>query len=735
MNNISNIKKLLGIAILSGVVACILEETEMEADTTLPIMENQSFSIGNDATNGQIIDTVRAIAADSYHITAGNTGNVFNLNDSSGLLSVASASALSVPEYTLNVLVSNIGSGYTASATVTVRVTNSGGSEPNTDDYQPPHTKWRLSWSDEFNGSAIDSSTWTHELGQHGWGNSELQNYTSSRENSYTSNGRLVIESKYTGGPATEVGNYTSARLISENKFSFKYGLIVVRMKAPYGRGVWPAIWMLGGQDDTDAGWPYDWPQCGEIDIFEMFGGQGNDDETSYSRTTGAMHWLGTRNCNGEAGGEGHQYCAGGKTHTERLANDFHYYSLEWNEDCLIWRFDGEIFQARDITSSELDEFRATNFFLLLNIAVGGNPVPDPDTSVFPQKMEIDWIRVYTNSGPPTVLTNKEKAGGDPERTEGDVLQGSGWLFTDASSSSNVGQIALSGGILKDSANGEATFVLDTSNSGGAGGSSEYLTFSENGSNEAGSWAAFFWTFAEAYNMEAVSNTSFSFYVRSSQLGSIKVKLEDVNGGGMAASDEVEKTFTADGRWQQVTFSASEFSAPDLTKIKKAVIVVPVGATDAVLTMDFDEVQFITNAGMSPSITPTIAAQSFSLGSDATNGQVIGLVEASNADSYRITAGNSGNVFNLDDSNGTLWVATATALSVGDVNLTVEVSNASSGYTASAVVTVMVTNSAAPPMATIAAQSFSLGSDATNGQVIGTGRGEQCRQLSHHSWQ
>ena len=451
--------------------------------------------------------------------------------------------------------------------TVTVLASNQ------VDHYQPPGLDWKLIWSDEFNGSSIDSTIWTHEIGQHGWGNGELQNYTDSPNNSYLQDGKLVIKAIHHGGTSDQVGSYTSARLISEGKFSFKYGLVVARMKAPYGRGLWPAIWMLGGQNNNDIGWPYDWPQCGEIDIFEMFGGQG-DEEVSYRRTTGALHWD----------QNGHRYEADGFTHTERLANDFNYYSVEWNDRQLIWRFNGQIFQTQDITNSEQDEFRATNFFFLLNIAVGGHPVPDPDTSVFPQTMEIDWIRIYTNTN-----TNYMKGTIGPI-DENNSNKGPRKIFADANSLSNVQQISFEGTVKQDSPNGAGVLSLTYSNNGGANNSSEYIVFTENSDNAAGDWAILFWTFMEPYNME--SNIALSFYVRSSQLGRIRAKLEDVAGGGMAGDHEVEKTFTINGGWQKVTFVSSEFPATDLTQIKKVVLIVPVGESTSALTMDFDEIRF-----------------------------------------------------------------------------------------------------------------------------------------------
>ena len=442
------------------------------------------------------------------------------------------------------------------------------------DNYQPPSSSWHLSWSDEFNVSAIDSNTWTHELGQHGWGNSELQNYTSSRENSYISNGKLVIEAKYLGGSATARGNYTSARMISENKFSFKYGLVVARMKAPYGRGLWPAIWMLGGQDDNDVGWPYDWPQCGEIDIFEMFGDGGSEDR----ETTGAMHWYSTnsvRNGCFSAYGE-HRGCGYHLNTGSRLADDFHYYSLEWNENQLKWRFDGQTFATVDISDEEFDEFRVTNFFLLLNVAVGGNPVDDPDTSVFPQTMTIDWIRVYTNSS-----TNDSVSIGGARK-----------IFADAASVADVEQLAV-GEIIKDNdpgGTGGSGFTLTYPTTDGADGSSNYLTFTENSANAAGHWSIFFWKLPAAYNMEKVSNTVFSFYVRSADVSTVAAKIEDT----ARRHSEIIKTFTADNTWQRVEWSTSDFVGDiNLQFIDTIVIVPKVGETDNALTMDFDELQFI----------------------------------------------------------------------------------------------------------------------------------------------
>lgn len=259
--------------------------------------------------------------------------------------------------------------------------------------YNPPGEGWVLAWSDEFSGKNIDTNVWTHEVGDGcpnlcGWGNNEYQSYSDSKENSYIENGNLVIKAIHTNKNSySNRGNYSSARLKSQGKFAFKYGLVVARMRAPQGKGIWPAIWMLG-ENITTVGWP----KCGEIDIFEMFGGQGG--ESSYSQLGGAMHFW-------EDSAEGEwkwKYTTGKTNHSKNLSESFHNYSLEWNEKQLTWRFDGTPFFSQSVTNDNRKEFRATNFFLLMNIAVGGNTVPDPDdTTLFPQTMAIDWIRVYTN--------------------------------------------------------------------------------------------------------------------------------------------------------------------------------------------------------------------------------------------------------------------------------------------------------------------------------------------------
>jgi len=240
---------------------------------------------------------------------------------------------------------------------------------------QPTPTKtWVIVWQDEFDGSDINSSNWSFDIGSlyGGWGNNELEYYTSRTQNAYVENGNLIIQAlkeDYNGY------SYTSARLKSINKIYFKYGKIEAKIKLPYGQGIWPAFWMMG---QTGI-----WPSCGEIDIMEMIGGGIGRDNKCY----GTVHWD----------DNGHMYSGGNISLTwpEIFADDYHIFGIEWNEEKIKWFLDNTLYYETDITNAYMTELHQ-EFYILLNIAVGGNWPGAPDaTTVFPQKMYIDWIRWY----------------------------------------------------------------------------------------------------------------------------------------------------------------------------------------------------------------------------------------------------------------------------------------------------------------------------------------------------
>jgi beta-glucanase (GH16 family) len=234
-------------------------------------------------------------------------------------------------------------------------------------------------WSDEFDGPAIDENKWTFEIGDGcpsvcGWGNNELEYY--KKENASVNNGNLTIEAK---SELAGTKAYTSARMITRDNFNFKYGRVDARAALPQGQGIWPAIWMLGSNIGTVG-----WPKCGEIDIMEMIGGAGRE-----KTVHGTAHWD-----------NGGSYASFGKFYSLSSGifyDQFHVFTVLWDENKIQWYVDDVMFNEIDITQSGLSEFRE-NFFLILNLAVGGNWPGSPDSQTkFPQRLIVDYVRVFQN--------------------------------------------------------------------------------------------------------------------------------------------------------------------------------------------------------------------------------------------------------------------------------------------------------------------------------------------------
>lgn len=225
----------------------------------------------------------------------------------------------------------------------------------------------KLIWSDEFNhNGAPDTSKWDYELGAGGWGNNELEYYTSRPENVIVEGGVLhitALKENYKGS------SYTSARIVTKGKFSFKYGRVEVRAKLPSGVGTWPAIWMLGSDVDSAH-----WPACGEIDIMEHLGRDMN-------KIYGTLHYP------GHFGDH-----ANGKTTMVKDATQFHVYELKWSPKEIKISVDGQVYQT--VPNSPDIPFNH-NFFIILNEAMGGNFGGAVDPKVSKATMEIDYVRVY----------------------------------------------------------------------------------------------------------------------------------------------------------------------------------------------------------------------------------------------------------------------------------------------------------------------------------------------------
>ncbi len=235
-----------------------------------------------------------------------------------------------------------------------------------------------LVWEDNFLGNSLDEDAWSYEIGNGcnvglcGWGNNELQYYT--EENTSVSDGYLIIEAKE---ESIFSNNYTSSRLITKGKRQFQKGRIDIRAAMPYGQGMWPALWLLGENIDEVS-----WPACGEIDIMEMVGGTGDDE------VFGTIHWS-------DDNDQYAQFKGIRKLSSGRLYDEFHVYSIEWDDTAIRWFLDDSQYHVIDITPESLSEFHQ-EFFAIINLAVGGNlPGSPDDTTIFPQWLIVDYIKVF----------------------------------------------------------------------------------------------------------------------------------------------------------------------------------------------------------------------------------------------------------------------------------------------------------------------------------------------------
>jgi beta-glucanase (GH16 family) len=239
---------------------------------------------------------------------------------------------------------------------------------------------WKLVWSDEFNGTSIDTNHWKFGTGNHnGWGNRELEYYTDRSENACVSDGVLHIVARR---EATNGFAFTSARMRSQGLFARKYGRFEFRAKMPQGKGYWPALWLMPEHS------PYGgWPACGEIDVMENRG--------DYPAVVqGTIHYAGT---SGE-----HLQSMGRFTFEQNDgATHFHTYLLEWTTNSISWSVDGGLYETQTNWCTVNAPYPAPfdqPFYIIMNLAVGGNYGGNPDTNtVFPGEMQVDYVRVYDN--------------------------------------------------------------------------------------------------------------------------------------------------------------------------------------------------------------------------------------------------------------------------------------------------------------------------------------------------
>jgi beta-glucanase (GH16 family) len=243
---------------------------------------------------------------------------------------------------------------------------------------------WQLVWADEFDGEEIDPDNWNFQVLPAGQFNKEWQRYTDSSQNAYIEHSNLVIRAVHESD-SHGLDQYTSARLNTAGKQSWKHGRVAARIQMPYGKGLWPAFWMLGANIDENGG-DTPWPLSGEIDIMEFYGSKDN------GAVEVNMHYADTNGKHAQMGAATYELEQG------NFADNFHIFEMEWDAEKIVWYVDGKEVARNSLAEEVYNEFHQP-FFILLNIAVGGEWAGRPDDSTpFPQFMYIDWVRVYQKS-------------------------------------------------------------------------------------------------------------------------------------------------------------------------------------------------------------------------------------------------------------------------------------------------------------------------------------------------
>ena len=335
---------LILISLIALVTSCSKGDSNTGTSNTAPTNVTLVANVSTD-NSGNVTFTATATNAINFDFDFGN--GVFQ-TAASGIVTYKYPST---GTYTVNV-VAKSSSGLTASKSIQINVS----------------VVSSLIWSDEFDTpGAPDPAKWGYDIGAGGWGNNELQYYTNRLDNAIVTNGTLKITAQkenYMGS------SYTSARLLSQNKFSFKYGKVETRAKLPAGVGTWPAIWMLGNNISTSG-----WPACGEIDIMEHLG-------RDLNKIYGTVHHPGHSGGNAD----------GGTVVISNATTQFHIYTMEWTASSIKFSVDNVTYYT--FPNASTLPFNQ-NFFLLLNFALGGNFGGAIDPAFTAATLEIDYVRVY----------------------------------------------------------------------------------------------------------------------------------------------------------------------------------------------------------------------------------------------------------------------------------------------------------------------------------------------------
>ncbi|WP_252737192.1 glycoside hydrolase family 16 protein [Reichenbachiella agariperforans] len=351
------------------------EEESGQIDTSNPSNLVIDVTVSEDGS-GQVDIVATGDNVTQYHYYMGEDPESFELSVDGKLTYTYSVFGI----YEIEVRAYGESGRYVSkSEEVNIQVGDEGGPVELEDGYSTPtsYDGMDLVWHDEFNGNKLNTADWSYETGtgSNGWGNNELQYYR--QENTTVGDGVLTITAKK---ESFQGRDYTSSRLVTAKKQEFTYGRVDIRALLPKGQGLWPALWMLGANYQTVT-----WPACGEIDIMEMVGGTNRDNEVH-----GTVHW--------DSNGNYASYGQGTKLSSGIFADEYHVFSIVWDETKIAWYVDDKQFNVIDITPADLSEFHK-DYFFIMNIAVGGNWPGSPDAATtFPQTMKVDYIRMFQNN-------------------------------------------------------------------------------------------------------------------------------------------------------------------------------------------------------------------------------------------------------------------------------------------------------------------------------------------------
>lgn len=346
---------------------CEYNNVVLPSNLLTTITTNEGLVEISASANGANFYTFTFYEGQNYEIIQSSDGEANYTFSTSGAYQITTKAHTTYDDF--------ISTTETINITINVSGGNIGNGIPSTG-YSTPisYPNYTLVWNDEFNGSSL-SSDWGYDIGtgSWGWGNNELEYYRT--ENAEVDSGVLIITAKKENFGGQQ---YTSSRIKTQGIKSFKYGRIDIRAALPYGKGIWPALWMLGDNITTAS-----WPDCGEIDIMELIGGGSYNNRTVH----GTIHW--------DNNGSYASYGGSNSLSSGIFAEEFHVFSIIWTSSSIKWLRDDIQYHQADISPAQLSEFQQ-NFFFIFNVAVGGNWPGSPDAStIFPQKMYVDYVRIF----------------------------------------------------------------------------------------------------------------------------------------------------------------------------------------------------------------------------------------------------------------------------------------------------------------------------------------------------